>query len=91
VGGLGEDSSGDIFLAFSTANPHAAADTGSATLTMLPNERIDPVFEATVAATEEAIVNAMLAAETMTGADGNRVFALPPARLVDVMRKYGRM
>jgi L-aminopeptidase/D-esterase-like protein len=91
VGGLGEDSSGDIFLAFSTANPHAAADTGSATLTMLPNERIDPVFEATVAATEEAILNAMLAAETMTGADGNRVFALPPARLMEAMRKYGRM
>jgi D-aminopeptidase len=90
MGGLGEDSSGDIFLAFSTANPGAAADTTSVGLTMLPNERINPIFEATVSATEEAIVNAMLAAETMTGADGNRVFAIPHDRLVEVMRKYGR-
>jgi L-aminopeptidase/D-esterase-like protein len=91
MGGLGEDSSGDIFLAFSTANPNAAADSASITLAMLPNERINPIFEATVSATEEAIVNAMLAAETMTGADGNRVFALPADRLVAAMRKYGRM
>jgi L-aminopeptidase/D-esterase-like protein len=91
MGGLGEDSSGDIFLAFSTANPGAATDSASPSITMLPNERINPVFEATVSATEEAIVNAMLAAETMTGAGGNRVFALPSARLVAVMRKYGRI
>jgi D-aminopeptidase len=91
MGGLGEDSSGDIFLAFSTANPHAASDSASVTLAMLPNERINPIFEATVSATEEAIVNAMLAAETMTGADGNRVFALPSDRLIEVMRKYRRM
>jgi D-aminopeptidase len=91
MGGLGEDSSGDIFLAFSTANPNAAADSARVTLAMLPNERINPIFEATVSATEEAIVNAMLAAETMTGADGNRVFALPADRLVAAMRKYGRM
>ena len=91
MGGLGEDSSGDIFLAFSTANPNAAADSASVTLAMLPNERINPIFEATVSATEEAIVNAMLAAETMTGADGNRVFALPADRLVAAMKKYGRM
>jgi L-aminopeptidase/D-esterase-like protein len=91
MGGLGEDWSGDIFLAFSTANPGASADSASQSITMLPNERINPVFEATVTATEEAIVNAMLAAETMTGADGNRVFALPSARLVAVMRKYGRL
>jgi D-aminopeptidase len=91
MGGLGEDSSGDIFLAFSTANPNAAADSASVTLAMLPNERINPIFEATVSATEEAIVNAMLAAETMTGADGNRVFSLPADRLVAAMKKYGRM
>ncbi|HEX2450563.1 MAG TPA: P1 family peptidase [Gemmatimonadales bacterium] len=90
MGGLGSDSSGDIFLAFSTANP-GAADTTTATLRMLSNDRINPIFEATVGATEEAIVNAMLAAETMTGADGNRVFALPADRLVAAMRKYGRM
>jgi D-aminopeptidase len=90
MSGLGSDSSGDIFLAFSTANP-GAADTTTATLRMLSHDRINPIFEATVGATEEAIVNAMLSAETMTGADGNRVFALPADRLVAAMRKYGRM
>jgi L-aminopeptidase/D-esterase-like protein len=91
MGGLGEDSSGDIFLAFSTANPGAAVDTGTVRLTMLPNDRINPVFEAVVGATEEAIVNALVAAETMTGADGHRVYALPTDRLVAAMKKYGRM
>jgi D-aminopeptidase len=91
VGGLGEDSSGDIFLAFSTANPRAAADTGLATVTMLPNDRINPVFEGTVQATEEAIINAMLAAETMTGADSVRSYALPHDRLRAVLRKYNRL
>ena len=91
MGGLGEDSSGDIFLAFSTANPGRGRRQRVVALAMLPNEQINPLFEATVAATEEAIVNAMLAAQTMTGADGNRVFALPRDRLVAAMRKYGRM
>jgi L-aminopeptidase/D-esterase-like protein len=90
MGGLGSDSSGDIFLAFSTANP-GAADSAVATIRSLSNDGITPIFEATVGATEEAIVNAMLAAETMTGADGNRVYALPADRLVAAMRKYGRM
>ncbi len=91
VGGLGENGSGDIFLAFSTANPRAAADTGLASITMLPNDRINPVFEATVQATEEAIINAMLAAETMTGADSVRAFALPHDRLRAALRKYNRL
>jgi D-aminopeptidase len=91
MGGLGEDSSGDLFLAFSTANPRASRDSGTAHLTMLSNERMNPLFEATVDATEEAILNAMLAAETMTGADGNRVYALPADRLVAILKKYGRM
>ena len=91
MGGLGEDSSGDIFLAFSTANPGAAVDTGTVKLTILPNDRMNPLFEATVDATEESILNAMLAAETMTGADGNRVYSLPADRLVAALRKYGRM
>jgi L-aminopeptidase/D-esterase-like protein len=90
-GGRGEDSSGDLFLAFSTANPRASRDSGTTHLTMLPNDRINPLFEATVDATEEAILNAMLAAETMTGADGNRVYALPADRLVAILKKYGRM
>jgi D-aminopeptidase len=60
-------------------------------LTMLPNERIDPLFSATIDATEEAVVNAMLAAETMTGADGIRAFGLPGDRVVAALRKYNRM
>jgi D-aminopeptidase len=91
MGGLGENSSGDIFLAFSTANPRAAADTGLAPLTMLPNDLINPIFEATVQATEEAIINAMLAARTMTGADSVRSYALPHDRLRAVLRKYNRL
>ena len=90
MGGRGENSSGDIFIAFSTANPGASADTGIARLAMLPNARIDPLFGATIQATEEAILNAMLAAETMTGADDLRVHALPHDRLLAAMRKYGR-
>ena len=88
MGGLGEDSSGDIFIAFSTANPRASADTGVAALSMLPNNRINPIFEATVGATEEAITNAMLAAKTMTGADDIRIYALPHERLRAIVRKY---
>ena len=90
MGGRGENSSGDIFVAFSTANAGAVADTGVARVAMLPNARINPIFAATVQATEEAIVNAMLAAETMTGANDARVFALPHDRLLAALRKYGR-
>ena len=89
-GGKGENSSGDIFVAFSTANPHAAADTGVARVAMIPNGRINPLFYATVQATEEAMLNAMLAAETMTGANDIRVYALPVDRLMAAMKKYGR-
>ncbi|HKW48087.1 MAG TPA: P1 family peptidase, partial [Gemmatimonadaceae bacterium] len=67
MGGKGENSSGDIFVAFSTANAHAATDTGVAQVSMIPNARINPLFYATTQATEEAILNAMLQAETMTG------------------------
>ena len=90
MGGKGENSSGDIFIAFSTANARASGDTGVVRTTMLPNARINPLFYATVQATEEAILNAMLAATTMTGADDLRVHALPHDRLLAAMRKYGR-
>ena len=70
-------------IAFSVANPGAADPARVARLSMLPNESIDPLFIATIEATEESIVNAMLAAETMTGADGVRVHALPHHRLVE--------
>jgi L-aminopeptidase/D-esterase-like protein len=78
-------------MAFSTANPEGAKTSGVATLAMLPNERITPLFNATAQATEEAIVNALVAAETMTGVDGHTVYALPHDRLRAVLRKYQRL
>jgi L-aminopeptidase/D-esterase-like protein len=90
MGGKGENSSGDIFLAFSTANPGAAAARDSTRVAMIANDRINPLFYATVQATEESIINAMLAAETMTGLNDRRVHALPVDRLMVAMRKYGR-
>ncbi len=92
MGAIASNYSGDIFIAFSTANPSAGrSDTTLVGLTMLPNERMDYLFNATVQATEEAVTNAMLAAETMVGADSVRVEALPHAWLRDVLRKYNRL
>ena len=91
TGGKGENSSGDLMIAFSTANPRAAQDSGRARLEMLPNDLINPVFYATVQATEEAIVNAMVAAPTMTGANGARVYGIPHDRLRAALRKYNRL
>lgn len=91
LGSWASNYSGDLFLAFSTANPGAAAPAGTPGLTMLPNDRIDPLFQATIDATEEAVVNAMLAAETMTGADGIRAFGLPGDRVVAALKKFNRM
>lgn len=91
VGGRGENTSGDLFIAFSTANGENTKTEGVAQLTMLPNERISPLMIATVEATEEAIVNALVAAETMEGIDGNTVHALPHARLQQILRKSGRL
>lgn len=90
MGGRGGNGSGDIFVAFSTANPGAASDSVVHQVAMLPNDRISPLFAATVQATEAAITNAMLAAETMTGANDVRVYALPVERLMGAMKKYGR-
>jgi L-aminopeptidase/D-esterase-like protein len=77
VGGYGGNSSGDIFIAFSTANRGAFRRTGKSSPVMLSNDLIDPLFEATVEATEESILNVLVAAETTTGIDGNTVYALP--------------
>ena len=90
-GSISGNESGDIFIAFSTANSGAAAADHVASLRMLPNDSMDPLFRATVEATEEAIVNAMVAAQDMTGADDHRVIALPHAALQSVLRKYGRL
>ncbi len=90
-GSISGNGSGDIFIAFSTANPAADQTTGTVSLTMLPNDRMGPLFEATVEATEEAIINAMVAAETMTGVDGHKVIELPHDRLRAVLKKYNRL
>ena len=90
-GSYSGDGSGDIFVAFSTANPGAAGSKGIHDLKMLPNDSLDPIFLATVQATEEAIVNAMIAADTMTGIDGHTAIALPHERLREVLRKYNRL
>jgi L-aminopeptidase/D-esterase-like protein len=91
-GGFGGNSSGDIFIAFSTANPRAwHDDVAVRDVKMLPNDRISPLFQATAQATEAAITNALLAAETMTGADDVRVYAMPRDRMLAAMRKYGRL
>jgi D-aminopeptidase len=91
TGGMASNSSGDIFIAFSTANKQAAATSGLPTASMLPNERITPFFEATVLATEEAIINALVAAQTMVGYDGHRVIELPHDRLQETLKKYNRL
>lgn len=91
VGGRGENSSGDIFLAFSTANPEIVGSDGPVAVTMLPNERINPLFRAAVDATEEAIINALIAAETMVGRDGNTVHAIPHDRLRETLKRYNRL
>ncbi|MEZ4641111.1 MAG: P1 family peptidase, partial [Caldilineaceae bacterium] len=90
MGGMGANSSGDIFIAFSTANSAAWHRNELTQVTMLPNDRITPIFEAAVYATEEAIVNAMISAQTMRGRDDNVVHALPHDRACEVLRKYGR-
>jgi D-aminopeptidase len=90
-GSISGNGSGDIFIAFSTANPGAGATDHVVDLKMLPNDSLDPVFRATVESTEEAIVNAMVAATDMTGVDGHRVIALPHEQLRAVLRKYGRL
>ena len=93
TGAIGHDSSGDIFLAFSTANREAFSESrGKARLfEMLANSDLNPLFQATVEATEEAIIDSMIANETMVGRDGNTAVALPHDRLMDVMRRYGRL
>lgn len=90
TGSVSGNGSGDIFIAFSTANPRAAAAKAPVSVSMLPNDSLDPVFEATVQATEEAIINAMVAAQTMSGAKGSRVVALPHDGLQEVLKKYNR-
>ena len=93
TGTVGGNSSGDIFLAFSTANEEAfAARGGGAELfAALPNGSIDATFRATVEATEEAVIDSMLCNRTMVGRDGNRSIALPHDELLAIMGRHGRL
>ncbi len=90
-GSIASNGSGDIFIAFSTANQGAADEKGPVSVTMLPNEKMTPLFQATVQATEEAIVNAMVAADTMVGADNHKVIGLPHDQLREILKKYNRL
>jgi len=90
-GSISGNGSGDIFIAFSTANSGAATEGHVVDLKMLPNDSLDPVFKATVESTEEAVVNAMVAAHDMIGADDHKVIALPHEALREVLAKYNRL
>jgi len=90
-GSISGNGSGDIFIAFSTANSGAAAADHLVDVRMVPNDLIEPVFASTVQATEEAVINAMVAAETMTGIENHKVIALPHDRLREVLKKYNRL
>ena len=105
MGGIGMDGSGDLFVAFSTGNQLAlhdirpdfarpggiAAGPASSTRTLQAVTDMNPLFEATVQATEEAIVNALVAGRTMTGINDNTIFALPHDRLRAILRRYNRL
>jgi len=91
LGSISGNDSGDIFIAFSTANSGAGLAEKAVAVTMLPNDLMDDLFEATVEATEEAIVNALVAAKSMTGIDGHTVNALPQDQLQAILKKYNRL
>lgn len=91
VGGYGSNGSGDIFLAFSTANEGAFSRDKNTTVETLPNDLITPLFEATAHSVEEAIINAMVAAETMEGINGNTTYALPHNLTVEILKNYNRI
>jgi D-aminopeptidase len=89
VGGRGENSSGDIFLAFSTANPNAFGRKDNTQVEMIANDQCNPLYEATVQSVEEAIINVMVAADTMEGINGNKAYALPHDAVMRLLKKHG--
>ncbi len=91
TGSYSGNGSGDIFIAFSTANPGAIEGDKVHQISMLPNQKLNPLFLATVQATEESVINALVAAETMTGINNKTVIALPHDQLRDVLKKYNRL
>lgn len=90
LGGSGSNGSGDISIAFSTANTGAARLTGLSEATFLPNALMTDLFYATIQSTEEAIINSLVAAETMVGFNGNKAYALPHDRVIAALKKYNR-
>ncbi|NUY79511.1 P1 family peptidase [Flavobacterium sp. MAH-1] len=91
TGGFAYNSSGDIFMAFSTAAPKSNEKETLQTWTALPKELMDSPYRAAAQATEEAIINALMAAETMEGFNGNTIYEIPKDKLREIMTKYGRM
>ncbi len=91
TGGIGGNGSGDIFIAFSTANKKAFSRTAATTVTMYSNDLMNDLFTATIKATEEAIINALVAATTMKGINDNIIPALPHDAVVDILKKYNRI
>jgi D-aminopeptidase len=91
LGSFSGNGSGDLFIAFSTANKGAGGPKGMRKLTMLPNDDLNPLFLATVQATEESVVNSMVAAETMSGINNYTVIALPHDKLREALKKYNRL
>lgn len=90
-GSVAGNSSGDIFVAFSTANPEAAKAEGLRSLQMISNEATSALFPATIEAVEEAVINAMVASPTMTGYQGHTIPGLPHGRVVEILKKYRRI
>jgi len=91
TGAIGGNSSGDIFIAFSTANKDAFSNAEEKQVTTMSNETMNLLFTATIQATEEAIINALFAGETMEGIEGNKVYGLPKEKVVGIMKKYNRL
>lgn len=90
TGSFGGNGSGDIFLAFSTVSPTYNVNYSEMSWKVIPKWYLDPIFQATVQATEEAIINALIAAETMSGANGNIMYECPEERLIEILKKYNR-
>ena len=91
TGAIGGNGSGDIFIAFSTANKNAFSNENNEQVTTVPNEKMNALFTAAIQATEEAIINALFAGETMEGINGNKVYGLPKERVLEIMKKFNRL
>ena len=91
VGGIARNSSGEIFISFSTANKGAFSRAENKSISIMPNDELDALFSATVTATEEAVINAMIAAEDMVGRNNNISYAIPHKRVVDILRKHNAL